>query len=98
MYSLRYTLFRLSFFTQLFFTAPTADAQTPSPWKKITDKPVTLDMKQGMISFHTPAFELKLLKSSQTVASVPLQRKRSTSAQVNCLKKGIVMAYIISAT
>jgi hypothetical protein len=70
MYSLRYTLFRLSFFTQLFFTAPTADAQTPSPWKKITDKPVTLDMKQGMISFHTPAFELKLLKSSQTVASI----------------------------
>lgn len=47
-----------------------AKAQAPSPWKKIDEKPATLNIKEGFININTPAFQLKLLKSSQTVASL----------------------------
>ena len=41
-----------------------------SIWKKIEDKPATLNIKEGVMTFSTPAFQLKLLKSSQTVAAL----------------------------
>jgi hypothetical protein len=39
-------------------------------WKKIEAKPVTLDLSKGYLTVNTPAFKLKLVKSSQTVAGL----------------------------
>ncbi|OOQ58376.1 hypothetical protein BC343_11280 [Mucilaginibacter pedocola] len=38
------------------------------PWKNLEKKPSTLHLEQGYSSFNTPAFRLKLVKASQTVA------------------------------
>ncbi|WP_216848959.1 DUF5695 domain-containing protein [Pedobacter sp. L105] len=47
-----------------------AYGQTVSIWKKIEDKPATLNIAEGVITINTSAFQLKLLKSSQTVAAL----------------------------
>lgn len=41
-----------------------------SPWVKLTQRPSTLGLEQGVTELRTPAFRLKLLKASQTVASL----------------------------
>ena len=47
-----------------------ASGQTTSVWKSIEEKPSTLHLDQGMISFNTLDFQLQLVKSSQTVAAL----------------------------
>ncbi|PKK37279.1 hypothetical protein BWI96_08010 [Siphonobacter sp. SORGH_AS_0500] len=47
-----------------------------SPWKKLEEKPSTLHLEQGYQTFATPELELKLVKSSQTVAGLhPVSEK-----------------------
>lgn len=41
-----------------------------SPWKKLEEKPSTLHLERGFQTFTSPELELKLVKSSQTVASL----------------------------
>ena len=53
-----------------FFISSTANAQENTYWKKIEAKPVILDLNKGYLTFNTPAFQLKLVKSSQTVAGL----------------------------
>ena len=65
------SLFRLSLLiTVLPVSAQLYAQERPSPWKRILDKPVTLDTKKGLNTYHTAAFDLKLVKSSQTVAAL----------------------------
>jgi hypothetical protein len=42
----------------------------PSPWKTLAERPQTIHMDKGFMTINTPAFQLKLLKSSQTVAAL----------------------------
>lgn len=53
-----------------FFAGCQVQAQENTYWKKIEAKPVTLDLSKGYIIVNTPAFQLKLVKSSQTVAGL----------------------------
>ena len=39
-------------------------------WKKIEAKPSTLGIEKGILTFNTPAFNLQLVKSSQTIAAL----------------------------
>lgn len=41
-----------------------------SPWIALGKKPSTLGLENGFSTYHTGAFTLKLVKSSQTVASL----------------------------
>ncbi|PQA55020.1 hypothetical protein C5O19_20975 [Siphonobacter curvatus] len=41
-----------------------------SPWKKLEEKPSTLHLESGYITLPGPALELRLVKASQTVASL----------------------------
>ncbi|HSV87488.1 MAG TPA: DUF5695 domain-containing protein [Bacteroidales bacterium] len=42
------------------------------PWQRILDRPTTLGLENGFIEFNTPQFDIKLVKSSQTVAALRL--------------------------
>jgi hypothetical protein len=53
-----------------FFVCIPVQAQENTYWKKIEAKPVTLDLSKGYLTLNTPAFQLKLVKSSQTVAGL----------------------------
>jgi len=54
----------------LLFVGTNLQAQENTYWKKIEAKPVTLDLSKGYMTVNTPAFQLKLVKSSQTVAGL----------------------------
>jgi len=60
----------LFIFILVLFLNLTAFGQDSAYWKAIVAKPVTLDLDKGSIAFNTPAFQLKLVKSSQTVAGL----------------------------
>ncbi|RWY48186.1 hypothetical protein EPL05_20125 [Mucilaginibacter gilvus] len=40
------------------------------PWKNLEKRPSTLNLDKGLLTFNTPAFRLKLVKASQTVAAL----------------------------
>jgi hypothetical protein len=62
-------LLRISLFAGLLlFVSNPVDAQ--SPWITLSKKPSTLDLKSGYLSFDAGELNLKLVKSSQTVASL----------------------------
>jgi hypothetical protein len=65
----RNVLFHILFFTgcSLFVFNP---VHAQSPWTKLSNKPSTLDLQGGYLSFDAGAFNLKLVKSSQTVAGL----------------------------
>lgn len=50
------------------FTVSLLNAQ--SPWVNLSKKPSTLDLNNGFLSFDVGGFNLKLVKSSQTVAGL----------------------------
>ena len=52
----------------LVIVAQTAIAQ--DPWKALEQRPSTLGLDSGIVKFHTPALQLQLVKSSQTVAAL----------------------------
>ena len=41
-----------------------------SPWQRLARRPSTLGLPSGVLDCHTPAFHLRLVRSSQTVASL----------------------------
>lgn len=41
-----------------------------NPWDRLRQMPSTLGLEEGYISFKTPSFNLKLVRSSQTVAAL----------------------------
>lgn len=47
-----------------------APALAQDPWKQLAGRPSTLNLPQGWLNFNTPAFRLKLVKASQTVAAL----------------------------
>ena len=64
--------FRNAFFAMLFASVlvltTAADAQ--DPWKNLEKRPSTLNLDKGFLTFKTPAFRLKLVKASQTIAAL----------------------------
>jgi hypothetical protein len=65
----RYHVILLSslFALALLFAAP---ARAQDPWKNLEKRPSTLNLGKGVLSFNTPAFRLKLVKASQTIAAL----------------------------
>jgi len=61
-----------SFFVLLVFCliATSHAAMAQDPWKALEARPSTLGLESGILTFHTPAFQLQLVKSSQTVAAL----------------------------
>ena len=47
-----------------------AGAFAQDPWKELEKRPSVLNLENGYLTFKTPALQLKLVKSSQTVASL----------------------------
>lgn len=45
-------------------------ARAQDPWKDLEKRPSTLNLSKGLLTFNTPAFRLKLVKASQTVAAL----------------------------
>jgi hypothetical protein len=60
----------LAFFLVATALAPDLSAQDNPYWKKIAANPATLDLGKGYINLNTGSFQLKLVKSSQTVAGL----------------------------
>lgn len=60
----------IAFSVLLGLVHPNLYGQDNPYWKKIEAKPVTLDLSKGYTTISTPAFQLKLVKSSQTVAAL----------------------------
>ena len=48
----------------------TGSVQAQGYWGYLNDRESTLGLEEGFLEFETPAFELKLVKSSQTVAAL----------------------------
>lgn len=72
----------------VFFFIGLFSAAAQSPWDNLAKRPSTLDIESGSLSFRTPSFSLKLLKSSQTLSSlVPLGEKDFDYLPVAFLKK-----------
>jgi hypothetical protein len=64
--------FRNAFFAMLFASAliSTTSLHAQDPWKNLEKRPSTLNLDKGFLTFNTPAFRLKLVKASQTVAAL----------------------------
>ncbi len=63
------TCFCAILFLCTFFQQKPATAQSPA-WKAIAQKPATLGLEEGFLTFNIPGFKLQLVKASQTVASL----------------------------
>lgn len=50
--------------------ALTSSSYAQNPWEALTKRPATLGLEQGDQSYQTSAFELKLVKQSQTAAAL----------------------------
>jgi hypothetical protein len=48
----------------------TTVSHAQDPWKNLEKRPSTLNLDKGLLSFNTPAFRLKLVKASQTIAAL----------------------------
>lgn len=56
------------FFMLTLFSVSPSRAQ--DPWKNLEKRPSTLHLEKGLLTINTPAFRLKLVKASQTVAAL----------------------------
>jgi len=53
-----------------FFISASHVAMGQDPWKDLEKRPSTIGLENGTLTFHTPALQLQLVKSSQTVAAL----------------------------